>query len=404
MIFIRFHLGFRLRLILEIFFFNSCFCLFFTAPFLEYEREMSSIRSQFDYEDAVGSSHKEATTEVYPDHPNSNVSVASKTSDHKNKSPLVWGEDITFLDRRQRENGSDETEAGTQYISLNGFSFFPKDEETEDLNDICSSLELVDQSLVETHPCTVEEIYQSTVETHLAQENPPVTGRVGLRRTRNASQRVSLVLSEDDNSFCSQSENVNKSSRKRHMSSQSVMSGGSYDDADDSPCHNNNGRKKRRRYEENPSEDPAFEKSRKNAIIAKRNREKKKALMDEMEKQCHKLTKDNTHLESDNGKLRHRVTTLEEEVYYLKSVLANDSSLSTVLSGLKSIGNLRFTTNLDPSKYSKKPVGSSSTGQQKTLGGVCVHLDRHQRISVEKCSECSINRNIDACLGKIVKR
>lgn len=365
---------------------------------------MSSIRSHFDYEDPVDPAHKEDTTEVYPDQPNSNVGVASKTSDNnKSKSPLVWGEDITFLDRRQRENRSGEAEAGPQYISLNGFSFFPKDEETEDLNDICSSLELVDQNLVEAHPCTVDEIYQSTVETHLAQDNIPVAGRVGLRRTRNASQRVSLVLSEDDNSFCSQSENANKSGRKRHMSAQSVMSGGSYDDADDSPynTNNSNGRKKRRRYEENPSEDPAFEKSRKNAIIAKRNREKKKALMDEMEKQCDKLTKDNTHLESDNGKLRHRVTTLEEEVYYLKSVLANDSSLSTVLSGLKSIGNLRFTSNLDPSKYNRKPVASSSTGQQKRSGGICVHLDRHQRISVEKCSECSIDRNNDACLGKI---
>jgi hypothetical protein len=371
---------------------------------------MSNIRSHFDYEDHVDSGLKTTSTEVYPDNPNSsNAVTVSKTSNHHNKSKnsLVWGEDITFSDRRQRENRSGD-ESGTQYISLNGFSFFPKEEGTEDLNDICSTLELVDPNLVETHPCTVEEIYQQQLplETNVVLEDPPVTGRAGLRRTRTASRRVSSVaFSEDDNSFCSQSESVNKSSRKRHASGQSVMSGGSYDDPDDSPYNNNsNGRKKRRRYEENPSEDPAFEKSRKNAIIAKRNREKKKALMDEMEKQCHQLSKDNSHLESDNGKLRYRVKTLEEEVYYLKSVLANDSALSTVLSGLKNVGKLRFSNSLDQSKHvqHKESVDapSSTTTNQPKSGGICVHIDRHQRASVEKCSDCTILAKKNVCLGK----
>lgn len=400
---------------------------------------MTSIRSHCDCEDCgdSGHPHQVTTTEVYPDTPNNPTLMVNK-SNHKNKSPLVWGEDITFLDHHQHDNRAGEATGSSRYIrhttegvdqdnksilqrqlqhcdetnnklelttnmvslselsdmsvmesdkyiSLSGFNFFPKDEETEDLNDICSSLQLVDQGMVETHPCTVDEIQHSSVAATPAPEDPPPSGRVGLRRTRNASRRMSVV-NGDDNSFCSQSETISENPRKRNMSEHSMMSGGSYDDPD-SP-YNGSGRRKRRRYEEDPSEDPAFEKSRKNAIIAKRNREKKKALMDDMEKRCDKLTTDNNQLESDNGKLRRRVQTLEEEVYYLKSVLANESSLSSVLSNLKGADTLRFSSSFDPSKYNKKQVGSSSSNHLKVSGGLCLHVDGHQ-VSMELCAQCS---------------
>ena len=418
--------------------------LFHVVPYnIEYdEREISSIRSQCEcdnYGDS-GHSHQVSTTEVYPDNPNSHILLENK-SNHKIKSSLVWGEDITFLDHRQHANGGGEMSGsprysisevadqdnksilqrqlqqcddGTnklelttnmvslselsdmnvmesdKYISLSGFNFFPKDEGTEDLNDICSSLELVDHGLVETHPCTVDEIHHSNVVATSAENQSPPVGRMNLRRTRNASRRMS-VLNGDDNSFCSQSEGLSGNNRKRNMSEHSMMSACSYDDPD-SP-YNSSGRKKRRRYEEAPSEDPAFEKSRKNAIIAKRNREKKKALMDDMEKRCDKLAYDNQQLESDNGKLRHRVTTLEEEVYYLKSVLANESALSTVLSGLKSVGNLRFSSSFDASKNNKKlgsasSKNSSSSSLLTVSGGVCLHVDGNE-VCMQTCATCS---------------
>lgn len=152
--------------------------------------------------------------------------------------------------------------------------------------------------------------------------------------------------------------------------------GSCYDDPD-SPYGNSNsngnGKRKRRRYEEEPSDNPAFEKSRKNAIIAKRNREKKKQLMEQMELQCEKLTTQNDQLGSENGKLRLRVQTLEEEVSYLKNVLANQSALANVLSSLdvKNHDQLRFSTSFDATRYKK--VGSSASS-----GGVCLHVDGNQ--------------------------
>ena len=173
------------------------------------------------------------------------------------------------------------------------------------------------------------------------------------------------------------------------MSEHSIVSAGSYDDPD-SP-YNSSGRRKRRRYEEDPSDDPAFEKSRKNAIIAKRNREKKKQLMEQMESRCDKLSTQNELLDSDNGKLRHRVQTLEEEVFYLKSVLANQSALSGVLSTLKSVDQLRFSSSFEASKYNKKGASTnsrSSTSQLKVSGGICLHVDGNQ-VSMEMCAKCA---------------
>ena len=406
---------------------------------VEFERELTSIRSHCEDCGDPGHHHQVTTTEVYPDNPNEHV----VQSNSKQKNSLVWGEDILFLDQRHHDSrgddnagrsrysrATDDHESKTilqrqlqqcddghddsskleltvtnmvslgelscdghvdmsamepdKYISLSGFNFYPKDEETEDLNDICSSLQL--GGMVETHPCTVDEIQHSGTS---APEDPPPSGRMGLRRTRTASRRMS-VLNGDDNSFCSQTESVNENNnRKRNMSEHSIVSAGSYDDPD-SP-YNSSGRRKRRRYEEDPSDDPAFEKSRKNAIIAKRNREKKKQLMEQMESRCDKLSTQNELLDSDNGKLRHRVQTLEEEVFYLKSVLANQSALSGVLSTLKSVDQLRFSSSFEASKYNKKGASTnsrSSTSQLKVSGGICLHVDGNQ-VSMEMCAKCA---------------
>lgn len=161
-----------------------------------------------------------------------------------------------------------------------------------------------------------------------------------------------------------------------------ISKGSCYDDPD-SPYNNHSGKRKRRRYEEDPSDDPAFEKSRKNAIIAKRNREKKKMMMEQMETKCEHLTARNHQLDTDNGKLRHRVQTLEEEVLYLKSVLANQSALAQVLSTLdvnKAGGTsdpLRYSTSFEASKY-KKPSSSSSQPVASGSGGICLHVDGNQ--------------------------
>ena len=114
-------------------------------------------------------------------------------------------------------------------------------------------------------------------------------------------------------------------------------------------------------------------------MIARRNREKKKALFEETQAQCEALAVQNEQLGSENGNLRNRVRTLQEEVTYLKSVLANQSALAHVLSSLpKGHDQLRFSTSFDAEP---SPAPSSS-------GGVCLHVDG-KNLSLELCNQCA---------------
>jgi hypothetical protein len=281
-------------------------------------------------------------------------------------------------------------------IGLVDITFFARDEEVQDLNDICETLQL--GGVIETKSSSIEEVQNAIIaeeEPSIKEEesSPPaavVKGRSNARRTRNTSRRSTTT--DDAISFCSQAGSSSHAGssrigRRRTSSEHSLVSySGSYDDPD-SPY---NGKRKRRRYEEEPSDDPAFEKSRKNAIIAKRNREKKKQLMEQMESRCDKLTAQNESLDMANGKLRHRVQTLEEEVFYLKSVLANQSSLSDVLSTLKNVDEIRFSSSFDTTKYksSKKTAARSANQQLKVSGGICLHVDGNQ-VSMEMCAKCA---------------
>ena len=318
------------------------------------------------------------------------------------------------------------------------FNFFPKDE--MELNDICSTLRLnsvaTDNQQELNHVSSLHHINSEPVVTS---DDPSVSipsdckdstlvdlqnvqqhadEPLKVRRTRTSARRSSQQqqqqqqqhhqLTMDDpypTNFCNvkdyhtdkdyhagdyeartpggASSSTYTVKRRRNSSEHSVISNGSYDDPD-SPY-----KRKRRRYEEDPSDDPAFEKSRKNAIIAKRNREKKKQMMEQMESRCEKLSTENDILDSDNGKLRQRVETLEEEVFYLKSVLANQSSLSQVLSTLKTVNNLRLSSSFEATKYKKNSRGGVPTAQQlKVSGGICLHVDGNN-VSMELCQKCA---------------
>lgn len=399
--------------------------------FTDLEQEMSSI-----CEDGTV-----CLTEAYPDSPNMSL---------QNGNSLVWGDDIIFtghgsqsqdIDYEDDRQGSSSCSSGPSIIDeddkqalhrqlmdanqgplgnmdnnklnvtgnivtltdlhvemlepdigLADINFFAQDEEVEDLEDICNSLEL--GGAIETESSTIQEIKEEIIikeKTGTREESPStvVKVRTSLRRTRNASRRSAT---DDTISFCSQADSSqagSRTGRRRNSSEHSLVSySGSYDDPD-SPYNNSKRSQKRRRYEEDPSDDPAFEKSRKNAIIAKRNREKKKQLMELMEVRCDKLTVENEELNSDNGKLRHRVKNLEEEVFYLKSVLANQSSLSNVLSTLNNVdqqGSVRFSSSFDSNKYKKNAANQPQV--DVSSGGICLHVDGNQ-VSIEMCAKCA---------------
>jgi hypothetical protein len=446
------------------------------------ENELMSIRAAC-YEDCLNSPQQLMYHHQIENHHN-HQSPADPP-----KNPLVWGNDIIFVDNSPEEeeeessydsNSNDSpVEASAEpedskmalsrelaeinnkmeltanhmiladmgdmnvmedkFTSLpESFNFFPKDE--SELNEICSTLHLSSGAdpahhplppgppppaavLQQSDPCDLTTRSPSLIiDVHpIRPSDPPHNDRSSrggnkdtphvvleeilprTRRTRTSSRRLSQPVEDpfasygsagsvkdfsmevmDDRRTRTPAPMATYSKRRRNSSEHSMISTCSYDDPD-SPY---TGKRKRRRYEEDPSDDPAFEKSRKNAIIAKRNREKKKQMMEQMESRCDKLSAENEVLESDNGKLRQKVETLEEEVFYLKSVLANQSSLSNVLSSLKTADHLRLSSSFEASKYKKASRTSASQQQLKVSGGICLHVDG-SHISMEMCQKCA---------------
>ena len=384
-----------------------------------------------------------------PEEDDSYVSAESLDHEDSKMAPscsIEIDSKLSVSSAAQLINLSEMGELDSDKFLPEAFNFFPKDE--MELNDICSTLRLgnvvpdaqpeldhVGSSLqhISSDPVVTSDDPNGSVPSDCKDstlidlqniqqhDDEPLK----VRRTRTSARRISQQHQQthqvDDpyqTSFCNVKDyNADKDyrggggdfeaqtpdgassstytvKRRRNSSEHSVISNGSYDDPD-SPY-----KRKRRRYEEDPSDDPAFEKSRKNAIIAKRNREKKKQMMEQMESRCEKLSTENDILDSDNSKLRQRVETLEEEVFYLKSVLANQSSLSQVLSTLKTVNNLRLSTSFEATKYKKNSRGGVTTSsaasaasaaaaqQLKVSGGICLHVDGNN-VSMELCQKCA---------------
>lgn len=137
------------------------------------------------------------------------------------------------------------------------------------------------------------------------------------------------------------------------------------------------------------------ERNRKNAIQAKMNREKKKAYIKSLEDNVDQLKKDNRTLKVNNEKLQKSYKTMEEELEYLRSVLANQSALSSLLKNIPQVKNVQLS-----SSFSKKrkliendhdyPLPTKSAD----LAGVCLHV--HQdKVSLEFCAKCSSAASVD---------
>ena len=148
------------------------------------------------------------------------------------------------------------------------------------------------------------------------------------------------------------------------------------------------------------------ERSRKNAIQAKMNREKKKKYVNSLETDVEKLGKENKELRDENVELKKDVGDLEEEVRYLKSVLVNASALSGMLrniSGLSDVklsasivGRKRGATDCDDHSYTAAASGRAERSAKRARmvhdnlekAGVCLHVNGGEA-SLEFCSKCS---------------
>lgn len=135
------------------------------------------------------------------------------------------------------------------------------------------------------------------------------------------------------------------------------------------------------------------EKNKKNAKQAKINREKKKAYIKSLEDDVDSLKSENLSLKEKVDKLDHHKNSLEEEVEYLKSVLANQSTLSNLLKNIPN-ANVKLSSSFINRKrgaaHDHDYQGPSKHTRKSKTAGVCLHVE-DENVSLEFCPSCSRN-------------
>ncbi|ESO96551.1 hypothetical protein LOTGIDRAFT_115634, partial [Lottia gigantea] len=136
---------------------------------------------------------------------------------------------------------------------------------------------------------------------------------------------------------------------------------------------------------------------------AKVNREKKKAYINGLEDELAQVKDSNAQLQQENVKLNSEKDSLAEQVEYLKSVLANQSTLSKVLNTMENLKGVRLTSSISGSSRKRALNADHSYGSKsqkmdeteavseshsKSSAGVCLHV-HEETVSLELCSHCS---------------
>lgn len=96
----------------------------------------------------------------------------------------------------------------------------------------------------------------------------------------------------------------------------------------------------------NSNSDEELQKSRKNAENAKENRRKKKLYVEGLEMEVGSLRREKDSWTGKSNMLEKKIEALENEVDYLKSVLANQSMLSKLIKGIPQTAGVSLSTSL----------------------------------------------------------
>ena len=150
--------------------------------------------------------------------------------------------------------------------------------------------------------------------------------------------------------------------------------------------------------------------SRRAAVQAKINREKKKIYIEQLERERHHLQEENKHLKLMTEKLAKERRSLSDEVAYLRRVLYNDSHLSQLLHKIGDSHNVRLSNKFstgaaskfgpekrrhseedswsDDHDYSAKRSKSDTSPSSASDGGMCLHVDK-ENITLEFCRYCA---------------
>ncbi|XP_072019766.1 CREB/ATF bZIP transcription factor-like [Amphiura filiformis] len=147
-----------------------------------------------------------------------------------------------------------------------------------------------------------------------------------------------------------------------------------------------NSRGKKRQHVDDDDHD-VQEKNRRNAIAARENRQKKKLYIEGLETENKSLASENARLTKDNKGMKDRVSSLEAEVDYLKSVLYNQSALSGLLKKLGPESQVRLSSSFHTRKQTlQKQLLKPNSGSS---GGVCLHVNGKDA-SLEFCAQCAL--------------
>ena len=137
-------------------------------------------------------------------------------------------------------------------------------------------------------------------------------------------------------------------------------------------------------------------KNRRNAIAAKKNRERKKAQFNALEREVEQLKAENDSYKKRCTALESGILTLNKELEYYKAVLANESVLSKLLQNIPNVSGINLTTSLgvhkrqngtSPARPAKR-IKSSNGQLNPSTGGICLHV-ANDNVSLEFCSTCS---------------
>ena len=171
-------------------------------------------------------------------------------------------------------------------------------------------------------------------------------------------------------------------------------------------------------------EQAIIEKNKKNAIAARENRQKKKKYVEGLENDVAQLKEQNKTLKTRNEGMATMIRKLSDEVKYLRSVLANESTISLLLKSVAATPGISLTSSLVQSSGSKEAEKESAKtqGERKyptrnrkrrsdeltevtpskrtrgtNAGGVCLHVNSG-KVSLELCAKCEMKASQSGAL------
>ena len=138
--------------------------------------------------------------------------------------------------------------------------------------------------------------------------------------------------------------------------------------------------------------------NKKNAEMAKANRQKKKDYVQNLENKVRQLTESNDKFKQERDKLLSLVKNKDEEVNYLKNILANNTAISQMLgtiSHIPIVKKIRLSAECSPQDDHWSESSSSTISDHSphvtTSAGICLHFKPSNHISLEYCATCSLS-------------